>query len=416
MERHMPEKPIVPIIYHFFPHYRTGVNRELIRSKKYEFLFVGATQSSTGSGIETWDVPKEASFLRTHNWMPGGKVLFQSNIVGVALRKDVKTIVFLGDAQFITTWIAAALARLTGKRVLFWSHGWTARDHGIKKVCRMTFYRLAHGMLLYGHYAKRIGVEMGLRPENLHVIYNSLDYSTQVAMRQSVREEELTQVRASLFGSGAKNPMLICTGRLITARRLDLLLEAMHFLKEEGHPINLLLVGDGPESAALKSQAQHQALAVHFYGACYNEKALARLFMASDMLVMPGPIGLSAMHSLAYGTPVLSHDDPTHQKPEWESIIPGFNGAYFAHNNSRDLARVLCAWFRNAPDRTQMRQHCYEIIERFYNSAMQTALIERALDGKLADDSEWDKFCSERCTSAGDRHIAQPRPFRDIPL
>jgi glycosyltransferase involved in cell wall biosynthesis len=391
----MLKRELVPIAYHCFPHYRAGVNEALIRSRKYEFVFVGDLPARSGGDIEAWQVPDQTKFLAARNFILCGRAYFQPGVIRVAFRKDLQTIIFLGCAQFITTWLAAAVARLTGKRVLFWSHGWISPDRGIKKASRMAFYRLAHGMLLYGHHAKHIGVQAGLRAENLHVIYNSLDYPAQVAIRQAVREEELIKVRNELFGARAGKPLLICTGRLIPMRRLDLLLEAMRYLKVEGNDVNLLLVGAGPEAAVLETRAKRDQLSVHLYGACYDERILARLFMASDMLVMPGRIGLAAMHSLAYGTPVLIHDDPSDQGPEWESIIPGFNGAYFAHNDSRDLARVIQEWLKGGPGREVLRKQCYEVIERFYNPASQAARIERALDGEPADDSDWEVFCGE---------------------
>jgi glycosyltransferase involved in cell wall biosynthesis len=391
-----PGRELVPIVYHFFAHYRAGVNRALTGSGKYDYLFVGDVSGEAASGIEAWQPPKEARFLKVHNLLLADRVLFQSKVVRLAFRRDIKSLIYLGSAQFVTTWLSAAVARLTGKRVLFWGHGWTAPDRGLKRICRLAFYRLAHGMLLYGHHAKQIGMQMGLRPENLHVIYNSLDYPAQVARRQAVREEELTNIRKSFFGQGAGNPTLICAGRLVAMRRLDLLLDAMCLLKREGRPVNLLLVGDGPERSALGHRTESGGLAVHFHGSCYDESELARLFMASDMMVMPGRVGLAAIHSLAYGTPVLIHDDPNDQGPEFESVIPGFNGAHFAHNDGSDLARAITDWFQCAPARDQIRRRCYEVVERFYNPTAQAALIERALDGEPADDSEWEKFSADR--------------------
>jgi hypothetical protein len=59
---------------------------------------------------------------------------------------------------------------------LFWTHGWTRPDRGLKRVFRGTFYRLAHSLLLYGHYARDIGLREGISPARLRVIYNSLDF------------------------------------------------------------------------------------------------------------------------------------------------------------------------------------------------------------------------------------------------
>ena len=66
-----------------------------------------------------------------------------------------------------------------------------------------------------------------------------------------------------------------------------------------------------------------------FYGATYDEKELSKLIYMSDLTVSPGNIGLTAIHSLSYGTPVCSHSNFNNQMPESEAIINFENGFFF---------------------------------------------------------------------------------------
>lgn len=97
----------------------------------------------------------------------------------LAMRRDIAVIIFLGNVNFLSTWLAALLAMLTRKRVLFWTHGWLRKEQGTKANIRNLFYRLAHGLLLYGNRAKMIGIENGFAKDRMYVVYNSLDYQTQ---------------------------------------------------------------------------------------------------------------------------------------------------------------------------------------------------------------------------------------------
>ena len=45
-----------------------------------------------------------------------------------------------------------------------------------------------------------------------------------------------------------------------------------------------------------------------------------------------------AIHALAYGTPVITHDDLDRQMPEVEVISEGLTGAFFKHGDVADLA------------------------------------------------------------------------------
>lgn len=386
----MPEKELVAIVYPFFAHYRDAVNSKLNESKRCRYLFVGARTGR--DGIEVWKPSNDFAFLETRNVTVMG-FLFQSGLIRLAFRRDVKQIIFLADAHYVTTWLAAFLARLTGKRVLFWTHGWTKVDTGLKRIFRLVFYRLAHDLLLYGHHAKNIGIQEGFLPEHLHVVYNSLDYPAQVTERQSVTETAIAKVRSTLF-KNPQYPLLIYIGRLTLNLRFHLLLDALSLLKRQGFEANLLIIGDGPARSGLLSRAVREGLNVNSYGACYVEAVLAGLLMAADLTVVCGRVGLTGIHSLAYGTPVLAHSDPEDQHPEWESIISGYNGCYFAKDDSHDLARAIREWLAEAPERKQLRRQCCEVVNRFYNPEYQAAQIERALDGEPSTDAEWEAFKS----------------------
>ena len=48
---------------------------------------------------------------------------------------------------------------------------------------------------------------------------------------------------------------------------------------------------------------------IWFYGACYDESKLGELIFNADLCVSPGNVGLTAVHSMGYGTPVITHNN-----------------------------------------------------------------------------------------------------------
>jgi glycosyltransferase involved in cell wall biosynthesis len=375
------------IVYHFFPHYRAAVLRELLRSTAHEYLLV-ADEKPWDATIKPWTVEDRARFLAAPCRKLISPFLFQKGLIGLGLRRDLDAVIYLGNPYFVSTWLSALLARLAGKRVLFWTHGWTRADQGIKAWLRSTFYKLSHGLLLYGHSAKMSGLAHGFPLENLHVVYNSLDYEKQKAVRESIADDHVRSLMQTLF-KNPNWPIVICSARLSQSCRFDLLLEAQAQLRDEGHPLNVLLIGDGPEREALRAQAERLRLPVHFYGACYDEAVLAHLTMGAHVTVSPGKIGLTAMQSLAYGTPVITHDDFEEQGPEWEAIVPGRTGDFFRRGDVADLARVIRAWTDTPLTRPEICAECHRVLERFYNPAFQRRAIDRAISGQPADDLFW---------------------------
>lgn len=381
----------VAIVYHFFPHYRAPINLELMQSKKYDYIFVGDDHDPSNTGIKAWYIDDKLRYVRTKSRFIGGRLLIQSGLIQLAFRKDIGTIIYLGVAQAFTTWFSALVARLAGKRVLFWTHGWPRREGGIKDVFRSAFYSLAHGLLLYGNRAKAIGIEKKFNPSKLYVVYNSLDYNLQKDLRSSYTRDDILRVRRRLFGN-YELPLIICTTRLIRPKRLDLLLEAIYHLKILNHKINLLLVGDGPERSSLEQFSKTHNLSVNFFGECYDEKTLAELIMAANVTVVPGEVGLTAIHSLVYGIPVITHDNPDDQGPESEAIILGVTGGLFKQGDSKDLARAIREWTSEEILSTEVRIRCYELIDRFYNPEYQKSVIEQAIDGIPAHDTLWEQW------------------------
>ncbi len=375
-----PRRRRVAVVYHFFPHYRAGVMRALQRDESHDYLFVGDRTDPEGA-IKACD-SSQFNFLYAPCTILFGPLLWQRGILRLAWSCQVDAMIFLGNANFLSTWLAAALARMRGKRVLFWTHGWLSEERGTKAVFRTLFYRLADGLLLYGRRAKAIAARRGFSSSRLYVIFNSLDYEAQRAARAAMSDAQLMKIREDLFPNNPGAPVLICTSRLTALRGLEHLIEAMRYLRDRDIRSNLLLVGEGPERRKLENLADRLGVPVHFYGACYDEQRLAELIMAANVTVSPGVIGLTAIHSLAYGTPVITHGDADCQGPEWEAIVSGVTGDYFRRGDVEDLAQVLSRWCRRPWPDPVLRCRCIDIVDRFYNPQYQSSVIGRAVAGE----------------------------------
>jgi 1,2-diacylglycerol 3-alpha-glucosyltransferase len=361
------------VVYHFFAHYRQAVLKELAKHPKIEWHLYGAEVDPTHQGIEAFIPEKPLLFHRTQCRYLGG-CLFQSKVIGLALQRDISAIIYLGDAHYITTWISAALARITGKRVFFWTHGWTRLDQGMMALVRRVFYRLAHGLLLYGDRGKEIGRSVGFPANRLFPIYNSLDYETQKTARQRTMEAEIAAFRRELFA----NPdaaLIVCPARVTTAQRYDLLIEAMLILKKKGMELNAVLIGDGPERERVVQSSREKGLNMVILPPCYDENKLRVYLMSADICVSPGKVGLTAMHALAYGTPVITHDNLDRQMPEVEAIRPGVNGLLFKEGDAEALAKTIHEWLSLPVTVRSNREAKFAIIEERYNPTEQARRI-----------------------------------------
>lgn len=360
------------------PHYRAAVFQRLLASNRYRYVLCADNRGHHAGGIELWDAPADA--FEQCPFFTIGPVVVQSGLLRMALRSDIDAVIILGAFHWPMNWIAAIAARMAGKPVYFWTHGWTHPERGLRAWLRNTFYRIGQGLLLYGPRARLIGMAQGFDPRRLHVIYNSLDYESHLSLRKPLDRHKAAAMRLQWFGSNTI-PVVACCSRLTRTRRLDLLLHAAAQLQAEGHPVAVLLIGDGPERELLEKQARDLKVPVHFYGACYDERTLYELISACNATVAPGKVGLTAIQSLSFGTPVITHGTADHQMPESEAIIPGITGELFVEGSIDSLAAAIRRWTATSLPQESVRTECFTEIDRVWNPAYQVEAIERALDG-----------------------------------
>ncbi|MSR69379.1 MAG: glycosyltransferase [Phycisphaerales bacterium] len=372
------------MIYHFFAHYREPIVERLARSTVAKFTFCGDDHDYEST-------IKRAVFSAAVDFRPCPtkrifrSIMWQRGIIRIALSREFDQIVLLGNPFWIATWFAAIAGRLSGKRVFFWSHGFLAPPRRLKGMLRRVFFGLAHKHLFYGRWAKQNAMDLGWDPALLHVVHNSLNIESQIRERSLINQGELTALRAELFRDPTL-PIAFCSCRLQPSKKLDMLVAALATLARQGVAANLLLIGDGSSRSELERLTREAKIDAHFAGPCYDESRLARLVSASDVCVSPGFVGLTAIHSMIYGVPVVTHGTMGKQAPEVEAIIPGVTGDLFEQDNVDDLARVMRPWLDQSVDRGATRMSCEQMVENRWSPSFQQSAIEHAVLGYPADD------------------------------
>ncbi|MBU6209453.1 MAG: glycosyltransferase family 4 protein [Planctomycetes bacterium] len=381
------QRPRVAVVYHFFAHYREAVVGRLARSGKARFTFFGDDhdyESSIKAG--SFGPPVDHRACPTHRIR--GSWMWQPGLIRVAASREFDQLILLGNPYWIATWIGAIVGRLTGKRVMFWSHGFLTPPSGVKGWVRRAFFHLPHAHLFYGRQAKRHAVALGWDPRRIHVIGNSLDLDRQRRARETISPDAIARCRQNLFVQPSL-PTVVCSCRLQPAKRLDLLFAALGALRAEGLEANALIIGDGPERARLESLAGELGIGAHFEGACYDEERIALLTMSSDLTVCPGFVGLTAIQSMAYGVPVITNTRSSEDAPEVEAIVPGLTGDLFEDGDVAQLARVMRPWLVARSDRAAIRAACIGMVERHWSPDSQRDAIEHAVQGLPAADGAY---------------------------
>lgn len=366
----------VAVVYHAWPHYRQPVMQAMDRSEAIAYDFYGSGEALEGV---LHACPRSVTRFVRAPFRRLGTLLWQPAAIRAARDHRYQAIVLLADPNFASTWVAAILARLRGVPVLFWGHGWLRPESALKQAVRRAYFGLSHRFLVYAERGKQLGIDAGFAAERITVVYNSLDVARADAVVAAIENGSNVAPRPQALFADPSRPLLICTARLTSKCRFDLLLTAAATLAERGFPVNVLLVGHGPERAALARQAEALDVAVHFFGACHDEDVVGPLLYHADLTVSPGKIGLTAMHSLMYGTPAITHGDFDAQMPEVEAIEPGRTGAFFRRDDAADLARTIARWLDVGPPRARVRDEARAAIRAKWTPDVQARIIEQAV-------------------------------------
>ncbi len=290
--------------------------------------------------------------------------------------RDYQYYITDGEPYCLSSWALLLLARLTGKRVIAWTHGWYGREGLVKRIVKKAFFALHSRLLVYSDYAIRLMEKEGIAKEKMLCIANSMDSDREKDFRSRLHP---TTIYKDHFGND--NPVIIYCGRIQAIKRLDLLIDCARILKEKGIHVNIVFVGKDVDGVNIDRYAAGRGLSesIWMYGPCYDDERLAELFYNAAVCVSPGHVGLTAIHALSFGCPVITHDNFTRQAPEFEAIRPGVTGDFFRQGDAAALAEKTQRWiFADAADRERTRTAAYAEIDSKWNTHYQLEILKQA--------------------------------------
>lgn len=362
------------VIYNYAQHYRTNIFTLMDKTFDCDWYF----------GDSMGDVKKmdynllNGNVTEVHNKKLIGGWDYSVGIPSL-IKKNYDAYIMLSDTRSLSCWLFSLRSLFAPrKKVFYWSHGWYGKESKIQKLIKKILYRLPNGgTFLYGNYARNLMIKEGFNPDKLYTIHNSLAYDRQLEIREQLSEKPIF---SDHFGNN--NPNLMFVGRLTAVKKLDMILKAMQICKYNGRQYNLTLIGGGEKAEELKELTTKLGLQdnVWFYGPCYDEVQLSELIYNADLCVSPGNVGLTAMHAMVFGCPVLTHDDFPWQMPEFEAIIPYSTGNFFKYDDIASLVEKIEEWFRvNGSLRNVIRKKCMEEIDKNWNPYFQIEVLKKHL-------------------------------------
>lgn len=273
-------------------------------------------------------------------------------------------------------------ARLHGIRTVLWGHGVSKSESWLRRTIRERVGRLSDALLFYSHSAADQFRKREPNAERIFVAANAIDQNPIQAARQDwLRDpDRLARFRAEQHLN--HGPVILFASRLEAANRLDELVNALPKLTREFPRLTVVIIGNGDqEERRLRELAAQMKVREHlrFLGAIYEEETLAPWFMSSDLYCYPSNIGLSVLHALGYGLPVITGSQLEKHNPEIEHLKHNVNGLLYPSGNPDALAHTLACALRDQTLRGRLSENALRVATE---DATLTAMVD-GLEGAI---------------------------------
>jgi glycosyltransferase involved in cell wall biosynthesis len=146
--------------------------------------------------------------------------------------------------------------------------------------------RMCTGVMPCGTLGRAYFEKYGAKPDRVFYFPYEPDYDLPKRVSSADVEKAVEQ-----FGLKAGRRRVVYSGRLVSYKRVDLLIDAFAAIAEERPEWDLLIVGDGPERAALEARVPAELKErVIWTGFLDDQAVVTALYKASDVLVLPSDV------------------------------------------------------------------------------------------------------------------------------
>jgi glycosyltransferase involved in cell wall biosynthesis len=210
------------------------------------------------------------------------------------------------------------------KRIAFWGHGanlQSSRPEGWKERFKRWTVGKVDWWFAYTDSSAKIVEQTGFASSRITVVENAVDTAKMKTECATITREDSHRLRQDL--GLEEGPIGLFVGSLYREKMLGFLLEAAHLIRERTPGFSLLIVGAGPEQAAIDEATRHFPW-IRCMGPLRGRQK-SEVLMLADVMLNPGLVGLGILDSFVSGRPMFTTNCGVHS-PEISYLTNWKNG------------------------------------------------------------------------------------------
>lgn len=349
-----------------FPHYRAPVF-EQINSMLDNRLVLCCGQPVHGSFLQDLSA-ENLSFKIVHiknYWFRGETAVWANFLKPFKVYGCPDAVIVEQSPRILFLYPLYVYCKIRNIPFILWGHGGSRRrsvadSNSTKDRIHRSLIKQADAFLAYSDGIKT-ELSKATNTEKIFVARNTLDTKALCELHAVLEKEGRETVKKRL---GLKRQYYICfISRLMQDKQVDYLIDVFLAIRKQRSDVGLLIIGNGPEKINLEQYAnKNNCKSIHFLGAKNEWDESAPYLFASDVMVIPGCVGLSVNHVFCLGVPVItqetSENGPFHG-PEVEYIVNGETG-FICKNGDQNLMadRVIECFEKRTFFQKKTLQYC----------------------------------------------------------
>jgi len=346
------------IFQRIFSHYREVVFTRLAR--KYDFnLFL--------SGINLDIVQKSADYSKVVGYFRYGKSPGNIFMFGFSdiLRIKPDIVIYEGAVGILSLPFTILFCKMLGIKFVVWAHAINSKDRyskniSIKTHIKWIYMRVADAVIVYSNSGKAL-LPKYINAQKVFVASNTLNMDKLSEIKEQLEKSGKSEIKRKVGFQHRYN--LIFIGRMLKEKKPSVLFDVFQNLPENIRQQTAIhFVGEGECKDSLVKKAERDVYKTHFvfHGEILDEYITGELLYASDLMVMPGYLGLSINHAFAFGCPVCSFapgkSGPFHS-PEVEYLKNDQTGILVEENSVKEMAKHIANYLPDEPKQLRFKKN-----------------------------------------------------------
>lgn len=356
----------VAIIHPWFPQYRGKFFESLVDRAADEGIqvdiFYGQAPPEWRARNDTLSSPRFHE-LPTRFFTIRGRTLSLKSLAAVRARGPYNLIIVEQAVRNLETF--RLLSRRRSTPVAFWGHGrtYTVKVSAAHEWLKQWLTQRGSWFFSYTAGGARAVTQAGFPRTRVTVVQNSIDTAS---LHDAIVNVNAGIVAAFQRKHDLRGKTALFIGGLDEPKRIPFLLKAAQLVHDSNPDFRLLVAGDGDQHEFVQLAAQSVNW-LKYIGATHgNNKTIA--LAASEVLAMPGRVGLVAVDSFAAGIPIVTTLWPLHA-PEFEYLEDGKN-AVVTPDNHAEYANGLASLLNDSGRRQELSAACLMAATRYTVEAM----------------------------------------------